>query len=76
MDVVGRFVDWDVLFCFLFLLYSVCVLEIMNKYRKDCFKLCDVVFKIGDEYILIYRVVLVVCSLYFYVMFMSDLVES
>lgn len=48
----------------------------MNKYCRDCFKFCDVVFKIGDEYILSYRVVLVVCSLYFYVMFINDLMES
>lgn len=52
------------------------VLETMNKHRKDCLKLCDVVLKIGDEHIPTHRAVLAACSSYFYAMFTSDLVES
>ena len=58
------------------LAHSVRVLEIMNKHRKDCLKLCDVVLKIGDEHIPTHRAVLAACSPYFYAMFTSDLVES
>lgn len=52
------------------------VLDVMNKHRKDCLKLCDVVLKIGDEHIPTHRAVLAACSSYFYAMFTSDLVES
>jgi len=52
------------------------VLEVMNKHRKDCLKLCDVVLKIGDEHIPTHRAVLAACSSYFYAMFTSDLAES
>ena len=58
------------------LAHSVRVLDIMNKHRKDCLKLCDVVLKIGDEHIPTHRAVLAACSPYFYAMFTSDLVES
>ena len=76
MDVAGRLVDWDVSSPFSPLSHSVRVLETMNKHRKDCLKLCDVVLKIGDEHIPTHRAVLAACSSYFYAMFTSDLVES
>ena len=53
--------------------HRVRVLEIMNKHRKDCLKLCDVVLKIGDEHIPTHRAVLAACSPYFYDMFTDDL---
>lgn len=58
------------------LAHCVRILEVMNKHRKDCLKLCDVVLKIGDEHIPTHRAVLAACSPYFYAMFTSDLVES
>ena len=56
--------------------HCVRVLEIMNKHRRDCLKLCDVVLKIGDEHIPSHRAVLAACSPYFYAMFTNDLMES
>lgn len=58
------------------LTHCIRVLEVMNKHRRDCLKLCDVVLKIGDEHIPTHRAVLAACSPYFYAMFTSDLVES
>ena len=56
--------------------HSVRVLDIMNKHRRECLKLCDVVLRIGDEHIPSHRAVLAACSPYFYAMFTGDLVES
>lgn len=76
MEVAGAVVGREFHSPYSTLSHSVRVLDIMNKHRKDCLKLCDVVLKIGDEHIPTHRAVLAACSSYFYAMFTSDLVES
>lgn len=55
--------------------YMKVIFSVMNELWKKK-ELCDVVFYVGDLEIYVYKVVLVLFSLYFYVMFMSDVLES
>lgn len=52
--------------------YILEVINVLRKYRE----FCDVVFIVGSKKIFVYRVILFVCSSYFYVMFIGELVES
>lgn len=60
-------------------------IEIIGNYEIDCFvvfyemwclgELCDIMFKVNGKEVCVYWVVLVVCSLYFWVMLIMVFVE-